>query len=69
MHVLLCSKYKEKALINAEVRKNAIRDLTRIYELIIQITNLLQQAEYDSDPEVEETAKWALKKLNRTHTR
>ena len=54
---------------HAEVRKNAIRDLTRIYELIIQITNLLQQAEYDSDPEVEETAKWALKKLNRTHTR
>lgn len=54
---------------NAEVRKNAIRDLTRIYELIIQSTNLLQQAEYDSDPEVEETAKWALKKLNRTNIR
>ncbi len=41
---------------NAEVRKNAIRDLTRIYELIIQITNLLQKAEYDPDPEVEKTA-------------
>ncbi|MGD1713585.1 HEAT repeat domain-containing protein [Dapis sp. BLCC M172] len=54
---------------NAEVRKNAIRDLTRIYELIIQITNLLQQAEYDPDPEVEKTAKWALEQLNRIHTR
>ena len=30
---------------------------------------ILQQAEYDSDPEVEETAKWALKKLNRTNIR
>jgi len=54
---------------NAEVRKNAIRDLTRIYELIIQVTNLLQQAEYDPDPEVEKTAKWALEQLNRIHTR
>ncbi|NEQ41005.1 MAG: hypothetical protein F6K40_34260 [Okeania sp. SIO3I5] len=54
---------------NAEVRKNAIRDLTRIYELIIQVTKLLQQAEYDSDPEVEKTAKWALEQLNRIHTR
>ena len=50
---------------NAEVRKNAIRDLTRIYELIIQTTSLLQQAEYDPDPEVEKTAKWALEQLNR----
>ena len=54
---------------NAEVRKNAIRDLTRIYELIIQVTNLLQQAEYDPDPDVEKTAKWALEQLNRIHTR
>ncbi|MEB3341466.1 HEAT repeat domain-containing protein [Okeania sp.] len=54
---------------NAEVRKNAIRDLTRIYELMIPITNLLQQAEYDQDIEVEQTAKWALQQLNRIHTR
>ncbi len=53
---------------NAEVRKNAIRDLTRIYDLIVQITNLLQKAEYDPDPEVEKTAKWALEQLNRIHT-
>ncbi|RQH50303.1 HEAT repeat domain-containing protein [Okeania hirsuta] len=54
---------------NAEVRKNAIRDLTRIYELIIQTTSLLQQAEYDPDPEVEKTAKWALEQLNRIRPR
>ncbi|MDY7004879.1 MAG: HEAT repeat domain-containing protein [Cyanobacteriota bacterium] len=54
---------------NAEVRKNAIRDLTRIYELVIQTTNLLQQAEYDPDPEVEKTAKWALEQLNRIRPR
>ncbi|MCL2932671.1 MAG: HEAT repeat domain-containing protein [Trichodesmium sp. MAG_R03] len=54
---------------HGEVRKNAIRDLTRIYELITQATNLLQRAEYDPDPEVEKTAKWALKQLNRIHTK
>lgn len=54
---------------NAEVRKNAIRDLTRIYELVIQTTSLLQQAEYDPDPEVEKTAKWALEQLNRIRPR
>ena len=54
---------------NAEVRKNAIRDLTRIYELVIQISNILQQAEYDPDPEVEKTAKWALEQLNRIRPR
>lgn len=54
---------------NAEVRKNAIRDLMRMYELIIQVTNLLRQAEYDPDPEVEKIAKWALEQLNRSHTR
>lgn len=54
---------------NAEVRKNAIRDLTRIYELVIQTTSLLQQAEYDPDPEVEKTAKWALEQLKRIRPR
>ncbi|MGB3514095.1 MAG: HEAT repeat domain-containing protein [Microcoleaceae cyanobacterium] len=54
---------------NAEVRKNAIRDLTRIYELVIQISNILKQAENDPDPEVEKTAKWALEQLNRIRPR
>jgi len=50
---------------NSEVRKNAIRDLTRVYDLVSQISNLLHQATEDSDQEVQETAKWALGKLNR----
>ncbi|MCL2923638.1 MAG: HEAT repeat domain-containing protein [Trichodesmium sp. MAG_R04] len=54
---------------HGEIRKNAIRDLMRIYELIIQATNLLQQAEYDSDPEVEKTAQWALKQLKKIYTK
>ena len=50
---------------NSEVRKNAIRDLTRIYELINQASHLLERALDDPDPEVQETAQWAIKQLNR----
>jgi hypothetical protein len=50
---------------NPEVRKNAIRDLTRIYELVNQISHLLQRAKDDPNPEVQETARWALTQLNR----
>ncbi|MDF0556052.1 HEAT repeat domain-containing protein [Kamptonema sp. UHCC 0994] len=50
---------------NAEVRKNAIRDLTRIYELFNQVSHLLQRAADDPDVEVQETARWALTQLNR----
>ncbi len=49
---------------NPEVRINAIRDLTRIYELVSQISKLLSHAAEDTDSEVQETAKWALKQLN-----
>ena len=49
---------------NPEVRKNAIRDLTRIYELVNQIGRLISHAAEDPDEEVQETAKWALKQLN-----
>src|SRR6476469_2942860 len=42
---------------NPEVRKNAIRDLTRIYELVNQISYLLHRATDDPDPEVQETAR------------
>ncbi len=49
---------------NPEVRKNAIRDLTRIYELVNQITHLLHRATDDPDPEVQETARWAINQLN-----
>ncbi|MFM9266482.1 HEAT repeat domain-containing protein [Tychonema sp. BBK16] len=54
---------------NPEVRKNAIRDLTRIYELVSQITHLLHRATDDPDPEVQETARWAINQLNCIHPR
>jgi hypothetical protein len=50
---------------NAEVRKNAIRDLSRIYDLITQMSQLLQRAVDDPDGEVQETAQWAINKLAR----
>ncbi|MGL5880595.1 MAG: HEAT repeat domain-containing protein, partial [Xenococcaceae cyanobacterium] len=45
---------------NAQVRKNAIRDLTRVYELMSQVTTRLAQSAGDPDEEVKETALWAL---------
>lgn len=50
---------------SADVRKNAIRDITRIYDQMTQISQLLQYAVSDSDDEVQETASWALGQLNR----
>jgi HEAT repeat protein len=50
---------------SADVRKNAIRDVTRIYDLVAQISQLLQHAAGDSDRDVQETAQWALTQLNR----
>jgi hypothetical protein len=49
---------------NPQVRKNAIRDLTRIYDIMTQITQTICHALDDSDAEVQETAKWAMKQLN-----
>ena len=49
---------------NPEVRKNAIRDLTRIYDSLGQVGRLLGHATVDSDPEVRQTANWALEQLN-----
>lgn len=54
---------------NPEVRKNAIRDLTRIYELVNQISHLLHRATDDPDAEVQETARWAINQLNRLRPR
>ncbi|WP_373537678.1 HEAT repeat domain-containing protein [Microcoleus sp.] len=54
---------------NPEVRKNAIRDLTRIYEMVNQISYLLHRATNDPDAEVQETARWAINQLNRIHPR
>lgn len=49
---------------NPEVRKNAIRDLTRIYDSLGQVGRMLGHATADSDPEVRQTAHWALDQLN-----
>lgn len=50
---------------NPEVRKNGIRDLTRIYDLVSQISQMLVHATEDEDTEVRQTANWALEQLNR----
>ncbi|MDY6803340.1 MAG: HEAT repeat domain-containing protein [Cyanobacteriota bacterium] len=50
---------------NQEVRINAIRDLTDVYDAAISVSNILQYAVDDPDQDVRETAKWALEKLNR----
>ncbi|GAB4527028.1 MAG: hypothetical protein Tsb0014_07500 [Pleurocapsa sp.] len=52
---------------NSEVRKNAIRDLANIYESISQVNRRLLQMLEDSDLEVQQTAKWALQKLQQTN--
>ena len=49
---------------NPQVRKNAIRDLTRLYDIMSQISQLICHALDDSDEEVQETARWAVKQLN-----
>lgn len=48
-----------------DVRKNGIRDVTRIYDWVGQVSQLLQHAASDPDQEVQETASWALTQLNR----
>lgn len=50
---------------NPEVRKNAIRDMTRIYDLMGQAGTMLNHAATDSDPEVRQTASWAMEQLER----
>jgi HEAT repeat protein len=48
-----------------EVRKNAIRDLSRLYDTLGQMSPLLIHATQDPDPEVQAIAQWALGQLNR----
>ena len=50
---------------NPDVRKNAIRDLTRIYDSLTRISQLLQNACEDPDQDVQDTAKWAIGQINR----
>ncbi|MGF1458833.1 MAG: peptidoglycan-binding protein [Leptolyngbyaceae cyanobacterium] len=51
---------------NAEVRKNAIRDLARIYDSLNQAGRMLGHASMDEDADVRQTANWALDQLNKT---
>lgn len=48
-----------------EVRKNAIRDLSRLCDTLGQMSPLLIHATQDPDPEVQAIAQWALGQLNR----
>jgi hypothetical protein len=50
---------------NPDVRKNAIRDLTHIYDSLTRISELLQNACEDPDQDVQDTAKWAIGQINR----
>ncbi len=50
---------------NPDVRKNAIRDLTHIYDSLTCISQLLKNACEDPDPDVQDTAKWAIGQINR----
>ncbi len=54
---------------NPQVRKNAIRDVTKVYELMSQITQRLSHMADDNDVEVQETVQWALKELDRVQWR
>ncbi|TBR61217.1 PBS lyase [Westiellopsis prolifica IICB1] len=48
-----------------QVRQNAIRDLTRVYDMMAQISQILCHAVQDCDPEVQATARYALIQMNR----
>lgn len=48
-----------------QVRQNAIRDLTRVYDMMTQISQMLCHAVEDPDVEVQATARYALSQMNR----
>lgn len=48
-----------------DVRKNAMREVTRIYSPMAQVSQLLQQSIHDPDPDVQKTAQWAIARLER----
>lgn len=51
-----------------EVRQNAIRDLTRVYDLMAQLSQMLCHAVEDPDTNVQATARYALTQFNRLRT-
>ncbi len=48
-----------------QVRQNAIRDLTRVYDIMSQMSQMLSHALEDPDAEVQSTAKYALTQMNK----
>ncbi|AUB42786.1 Peptidoglycan binding-like [Nostoc flagelliforme CCNUN1] len=48
-----------------QVRQNAIRDLTRVYDMMGQMSQMLHHALNDPDAEVQATARYALTQMNR----
>jgi peptidoglycan hydrolase-like protein with peptidoglycan-binding domain len=50
---------------NPQVRQNAIRDLTRVYDMMGQMSQMLRHALEDPDAEVQATARYALTQMNR----
>jgi len=48
-----------------QVRQNAIRDLTRVYDMMSQMSQMLRHALDDPDAEVQATARYALTQMNR----
>jgi peptidoglycan hydrolase-like protein with peptidoglycan-binding domain len=48
-----------------KVRQNAIRDLTRVYDMMGQMSQMLNHALDDPDAEVQATARYALTQMNR----
>ncbi|MFN6480936.1 peptidoglycan-binding protein [Nostoc sp. DedQUE07] len=52
-----------------QVRQNAIRDLTRVYDMMGQMTQMLHHALEDPDADVQATARYALTQMNRIQIR
>lgn len=48
-----------------QVRQNAIRDLTRVYDMMAQMSQMLSHAVEDPDAEVQATAKYALTQMKK----
>ena len=48
-----------------QVRQNAIRDITRVYDMMAQISQIISHAIEDENPQVQETARYALSQMNR----
>ncbi|WP_017315703.1 peptidoglycan-binding protein [Mastigocladopsis repens] len=48
-----------------QVRQNAIRDLTRVYDMMAQTSQMLSHAVQDPDADVQASAKYALSQMNR----